>query len=323
MVAVNDGNRNMLRFLWLKEPNKLDSDLQHLRFTRLVFDLRPSPAILGSTIRQHLDTQTDSEPEQIRLLKNSLYVDDLITGEESDDKAFELSVKAKSIMKRGAFNLRKWKTNSSDLQKRLDQCEVNTTTKPNPVTEEDESYAKTVTGPSIDPKNESTVKVLGSIWNTTSDELEFNLSDLAKQAQLLPPTRRSLLKISAKIFDPLGLLSPFSIKCKVLFQILCNENMSWDEELNDEHFKTWHLLIDELQTLNDVSVPRCYFVKHNTLESLQLHCFSDASVKAYAAAVYLRTKYTGGQVDVNLVAAKTRVAPVKKTKHTQTGTAWS
>ena len=176
------------------------------------------------------------------------------------------------------------------------------------MTEEDESYAKTVTGPSIDTKGKSTVKVLGSVWNTSSDRLEFNHSDLAKQARLLPPTRRSLLKISAKIFDPLGLLSPFSIKWKILFQILCNENISWDKELNDEHMKAWHLLISELQTLNDVSVPKCYFEKHCKLESVQLHCFSDASEKAYVAAVYLRSQYVEGQVDVNSVAAKTRVA---------------
>jgi len=91
------------------------------------------------------------------------------------------------------------------------------------VTEEHESYAKTVTGPFIDTKSKSTVKVMGSTWNTTSDRFEFNLSDLVNQAPLLPPTRRSLLKISPKIFNPLGLLSPFSIKWKILFQNLCNE----------------------------------------------------------------------------------------------------
>jgi len=73
--------------------------------------------------------------------------------------------------------------------------------------------------------------------------------------------------------------------------------------------KAWYLLISDLETLNDVSVPRCYFEKHCKLESVQLHCFSDASEKANAAAVYFRSKYVEGQVDVNLVAAKTRGSP--------------
>jgi hypothetical protein len=50
-----------------------------------------------------------------------------------------------------------------------------------------------------------------------------------------------LLKISAKIFDPLGLLSPFTIQWKVLFQLLCNENIEWDDELSGEHLKKMEL----------------------------------------------------------------------------------
>ena len=46
--------------------------------------------------------------------------------------------------------------------------------------------------------------------------------------------------------------------------------------------------------------------------SVQLHCFCDASEKAYAIATYLRSKYENGLVDVNLIAAKTRVTPLKK-----------
>ena len=44
---------------------------------------------------------------------------------------------------------------------------------------------------------------------------------------------------------------------------------------------------------------------------MQLHCFSDASERAYAAVIYLRSSYSDGHVDVNLIAAKTKVAPLK------------
>ena len=48
------------------------------------------------------------------------------------------------------------------------------------------------------------------------------------------------------------------------------------------------------------------------MSSVELHCFSDASEKAYAAVVYLRSTYEDGRIEVNLVASKTRVAPLKK-----------
>ena len=81
-------DRDMLRFLWLKDLKDLNSEIAHFRFTRLVFGLRPSPAILASTIRHHLDAQVSEEfkPEFIEALKNSLYVDDLVTGEENEAK---------------------------------------------------------------------------------------------------------------------------------------------------------------------------------------------------------------------------------------------
>ena len=311
MVPINDKNKDMVRFLWLKELNNANSELVQLRFTRLVFGLRPSPAILSSTIRHHLETQKDVDPQLIELLKKSLYVDDFVSGAENEQKASEVSSNAKLIMQRGAFNLRKWNTNSSNLKKTFSEECSQKSTGLKPVTEEDESYAKTVTGTTI-KTNSNTVKVLGSIWNTASDTLEFNFFDLVNEAKSLPPTKRSLLKISAKIFDPLGLLSPFTIKWKVLFQLLCNENVEWDDELSDEHLEKWNLLILDLQSLNNVCVPRCYFAMDNKVLSVQLHCFSDASEKAYAAATYLRSKYESGLVHVNLIAAKTRVAPLKK-----------
>ena len=165
----------------------------------------------------------------------------------------------------------KWNTNSSNLKKTFSEESSPNPTNVKHVKEEDESYAKTVTGTTI-KANSNTVKVLGSIWNTASDTLEFNFSNLVSEAKSLPPTKRSLLKISAKIFDPLRLLSPFTIQWKVLFQLLCNENIEWDDELSGEHLKNWNLLLSDLQALNKVCVSRCYFEIDNKVLSVQVHC---------------------------------------------------
>ena len=47
-------------------------------------------------------------------------------------------------------------------------------------------------------------------------------------------------------------------------------------------------------------------------ERAELHCFSDASEKAYAASIYVRSIYEDGRIDAKLVASKTKVAPLKK-----------
>ena len=72
MVGINETDRDMLRFLWFKDPDDLNSEIVHLRFTHLVFGLRPSPGISTSTIQHHLDSQVTEEfkPHFIELLKN-------------------------------------------------------------------------------------------------------------------------------------------------------------------------------------------------------------------------------------------------------------
>ncbi|XP_044171536.1 uncharacterized protein LOC122955864 [Acropora millepora] len=196
---------------------------------------------------------------------------------------------------------------------------ANPTTEPGTtksITEEDESYAKTTNGPPIAADNTSEnaiVKVLGSIWNTDTDQFTFDLVDLSHHASLLPTTKRSLLRISAKICDPLGLLSQFPIQWKVLFQELCIERTDWDEQLKGDHLKKWKTLIIELQTLNRVCIPRSFFdCTSGNLKAAELHCSTDASEKANAASIYVRSIYEGGRIDVKLVASKTKVAPLKK-----------
>ena len=66
--------------------------------------------------------------------------------------------------------------------------------------------------------------------------------------------------------------------------------------------------------MKKIRVPR-YYANHPTTESAmcsdQIHGFSDASERAYVAAVYLRTGFSNGGTQANIVTSKTRVAPIK------------
>ena len=233
MIGTQENQRNMLRFLWLKDPYVLNSEVIQLRFCRLVFGLRRSPSIQGATLTHHLDAHKDSQVELVELIRKSLYVDDLLTGADNVQEGFELYQESKELMAKGAFNLRKWNSNCNE-----ESVAQKKTEKPNAeVEEEDESFIKSTVGPTRTA--DTLVKTLGVCWNTATDEISFDFTELIESANTMQATRRSLFQLTAKVFDPLGLLSPFAIIMKCQFQSLCVEKVDWNVELQGNHRRMW------------------------------------------------------------------------------------
>ena len=79
-IGLQPGQRNVTRFLWLKDYQTLSTDKankQEYRFCRVPFGVISSPFLLGATIESHLDS---CENELANKLKRDIYVDNLITG---------------------------------------------------------------------------------------------------------------------------------------------------------------------------------------------------------------------------------------------------
>lgn len=74
-----------------------------------------------------------------------------------------------------------------------------------------------------------------------------------------------------------------------------------------DQWNSWTKRLDHLKT---EEIPRCYSKTLNKVVRRELHTFVDASDRAFAAVVYLRT-ITENTIDVAIVAAKARVAPTK------------
>ena len=71
-------------------------------------------------------------------------------------------------------------------------------------------------------------KILGVPWNPTNDCLIFNVAELPRLASCLQPTKRNVVTLIGKFYDPLGFLAPVTIRFKVLFQKLCRNKLEWD-----------------------------------------------------------------------------------------------
>ena len=170
-----------------------------------------------------------------------------------------------------------------------DRVQQDTQTKDR-IVEDVESYAKSSFGlgnSNVTQKN--VVKVLGQNWNIDSDEFFFDFDNLNEYAATFPSTKRSILKVTPKIFHPLGFLSPVTVVMKILFQKLCIDKVEWDEELKGDILGEWKKILGTLRCFEVNKIPRCYF-EFKPID-VQFHGFSDASDRAYAAVVYVRSCY--------------------------------
>ena len=110
----------------------------------------------------------------------------------------------------------------------------------------------------------------------------------------------------------MGLLSPFVIRAKIMFQELWSRGLQWDDKLPDDIVQKWRSWKEELLHVHKIKIPRYFAISLAKDAGIELHAFGDASPKAFGSSVYVRVQDVTGQVKTALLMAKSRVAPVKK-----------
>ena len=300
-VSVVEKDRDALRFLWFDDVNKSEPDIVSFRFTRIPFGVTSSPYLLNATVQHHLNRHSTEFPDVVQEISRSIYVDDVAFGADNDDLVYELYLNSKSILKSGGFNLRKFLSNSKELQKRIDDTESQSQNISLPHSKKDGVCTQT----------HEITKVLGVKWDPDDDSLLIDLGDIAKEALNTVPTKRNVIRIASRLYDPLGFAAPVIVRMKVLFQEMCQEKLNWDESLPPNLQQKWQAQVTSLQDSPVICVPRFYFANCTQPLSCSLQGFCDASKVAYAAVIYLLINMACG-CTTRFVTCKTRVSPVSQ-----------
>jgi hypothetical protein len=114
-----------------------------------------------------------------------------------------------------------------------------------------------------------------------------------------------------EFFDPLGFLAPLTFFAKHLIQHLWCLGLSWDDVPPQEVIDRWGQYLAQLPEVSEIKINR-HLSNRVAAFRAKLHGFCDASEIGFAAAVYLRVTTADNEVSVNLVMAKTKVAPLKR-----------
>lgn len=100
----------------------------------------------------------------------------------------------------------------------------------------------------------------------------------------------------AKLFDPLGWVTPVTITAKILIQRLWRIKIDWDE-LPPDVLQTWQTIYNQMSAINGLKLPR-WTGQESDSSRCEIHGFADASNVAYAAVIYLRVVSQSGEVTV-------------------------
>ena len=67
----------------------------------------------------------------------------------------------------------------------------------------------------------------------------------------------TMLSMVSSIFDPLGFPAPFVPEGREILQSLCNHNLPWNMEVNDEVRKNWNKFVTKLKHVDELYLRRC------------------------------------------------------------------
>ena len=260
---------------------KFNNAIHHMRFTRVPFGNTSSPFLLNAVVRFHLCTFPESE--LIKELREDVYVDNYLGGADSEEEAIQKFKEATAILASAGLQLSKWTTSNKSVSNHFGKSEV----------------------------DNQTEMILGIKWMALSDVFYFeglnpNLSFCS--------TKRSVLSVLSRLYDPMGIICPFILKAKILFQTIWRHGYDWDQQLPvelAEEFQNW---LEDSKCLTDLKFSRAFFPNtpwSHIIGNVEIHAFGDASESGYGAVVYLRILLEG-KYHISLCAARSRVAPIKK-----------
>ncbi|XP_037932583.1 uncharacterized protein LOC119667365 [Teleopsis dalmanni] len=261
-ILVHPKDRQCQLIVWRNEPSQ---PIKYFELNTVTYGTRSAPYLATKCLQVLADDNMQNYPLGASALKQNFYVDDCLHGADSLRTLLETQSQLNKILTASGFKLRKWCANHTSLLQGIphDDLEVN-----------------------LDLENNNdTTKTLGLSWCPKSDSLCVKV----KLEPVCSTTKRSATSDLARLFDPLGLLSPVVVMAKIFIQELWNLKMDWDEKLPTELHKQWLEFRNNLTKVNCLQISRHIFKGEVSKSTLQ-----------------------NGQIIVRLLCAKSRVAPLKR-----------
>ena len=307
------------RFLWRDMDAERPPDIYVME--RVNMGDLPAPAISTEAVYKTANLFKDESPEAAEMLKKSSYVDDLIDSRPNKSEAMKLARDAENMLAKGGFTVKCWQF-SGEVKTRSGE-ELQQTVVP--------EYKSNDLARSLLKGTDANLRVLGVGWKPKEDvivyEVTLNFSQKRRGARTGPNlmlndlpealpdilTKRIVLQQVMKIYDPLGLVCPFTLMIGKIYYLreTWSRNLGWDDQLPVDLRAKWMKFFISLFELEKLSLQRC-LRPPEAVGNPWLIIFSDGSDIAYGFVAYIRRELADGNAWCRLIMAKCRVGPINK-----------
>ncbi|GFT63916.1 integrase catalytic domain-containing protein [Trichonephila clavipes] len=280
-ILINPDQQDLQRIIWKHGP---DAEILPYRLKTVTYGLSNAPFLAIRTLQQLAKDEKSRFPLASETLLYDTYMDDIVSGAPDLETAQQLQSQLKDALQSCGMNLHKWSSNSPELLNSSLSSDV------------EHSFSTDI---------DLSVKTLGISWKPFEDCFAFKVSVSAKHIY----TKREVLSVIAKLYDPLGFLGPVIAKAKVFLQQLWQCKLDWDDVLPNSIANEWREFVTTLKCIEEVKINRFIMADNNV--RIVLQGFADASEAAYGAVVYLQCFLHNGAAKVSILASKYRVAPIR------------
>ncbi|XP_059062822.1 uncharacterized protein LOC131855564 [Achroia grisella] len=228
-----------------------ETNIQTYQFNRVSFGVSSSPFLAMRVVRQLASDSRTEYPLAAHEADNHMYMDDYVSSLDGLDAAEKTYQEMINMFSSGGFKLVKWVSNCKEFMTKVDNSHKN----PQFVTFDCDSNANT--------------KIIGMQWNPKEDNFKYKISTDSSQC-----TKRTILSVTARLFDPLGLLGPITAFLKLLVQECWMNNLDWDAPTPSSISNKWLKFQSELLFLEQIEIPRHVGITRNS--HVTLIGFADA-----------------------------------------------
>ncbi|XP_062710628.1 uncharacterized protein LOC134288773 [Aedes albopictus] len=218
-ILIREEDKWSQCFLWRRRP---EEDVQVYVINVAMFGATSSPCTAQYVKNWNASEYSEQYPRAVEAVIKNHYVDDFLDSVNSVEES--------------GFQFGKILSNEQEVLDRLGETS-SAISKPLPV-DKDRAYER----------------VLGITWIPSEDIFTFSYEGLEEVlgTDRTVPTKRQVLRIIMKLYDPLGFVAHFVVQGKILMQEIWRTGTNWDEPIAEQLHDLWSRWIELYRKINDI-----------------------------------------------------------------------